>query len=120
MSLPWKTRAVRPVKTPDPILDHVRRLVTSRSRGRCELCQAAATDLHHRQRRDMGDHSAGNLLHLCRLCHRRIHSHVTVSQQNGWIVRTHDDPYDIPVLLDEQLWMFRFDGGTSRYQEPDQ
>lgn len=78
-----------------------RAAVALRSGGWCEAmmvgCEGAAVHLHHRLRRGHGDHRAVNALHVCAACHGWIHANVAASYDRGWLVRTGDDPADIPI-----------------------
>ncbi|MGE0796207.1 MAG: HNH endonuclease [Acidimicrobiia bacterium] len=67
-----------------------RRAVAERSGGRCEVrirgvCTGRAVHLHHVQRRDGGDHSPSNLLHVCRRCHDHVHAHPAWAREHGFI-----------------------------------
>lgn len=77
--------------------------VRLRSGGRCERCgQEEATDLHHRKRRDSGDHRVVNLLDLCRDCHAHVHNNPLESLERGWIVASERDPEAVAARL--VLW----------------
>lgn len=83
--------AARKRRRPD-IPRSSRRTVKARSGGWCEARIAAAAysgrahHMHHRQSRRFGDHSPGNLLHVCWRCHRWIHDHVAWALQRGLLV----------------------------------
>lgn len=113
MSVPrpsWQASRLPRAPKPDPISDRTRNLVRRRSKGGCELCPATATHFHHRQLRRGGNHQAGNLLHLCATCHRRVHGHVAESEAAGWLVSQYADPAEHPVALDGRWWLLGDDG----------
>lgn len=69
-----------------------RRAVEARSGGRCEArirsaCKGRASHMHHIQRRELGDHSPANLLHVCGPggCHDYIHARPAWSRDQGFI-----------------------------------
>jgi hypothetical protein len=105
----WGSRLSREPK-PDPISAKTRALVRKRAGGVCELCTISATHLHHRQLRRGGNHGAGNLLLLCFLCHRRVHSHVAEAEIAGWLVSQYADPGEQPVALGGRWWLLSDDG----------
>lgn len=82
-----------------------RELLRARSRGRCEalvpgVCTHHASDAHHRQRRRDGGHGIGNLVDLCRACHRWAHANPARARELGLIVSAFEvDPAAVPVLL---------------------
>ena len=85
----------------------VRDVVAARSKGRCEVrldgCLGDATNVHHRQRRGEGVHTAANLLHLCGSgttgCHGWITEHPAASRDAGWMVSAWADPAAEPVII---------------------
>jgi hypothetical protein len=75
-----------------------RPVVEKRSGGMCERCGAArATDKHHRQLRRHGDHTAANLVDLCRACHNWVHANVALARLAGFIVDSWQDARHVPV-----------------------
>lgn len=67
-----------------------RKVVALRSAGLCEIrirsvCRGRAVQLHHRQRRELGDHSPENLLAVCGLCHAAVHAHPEWAREHGFI-----------------------------------
>lgn len=113
---PWLDGLDTPQKAPsrprkprkaDPIGRETREALSRRSGGLCEVgCGSPATHAHHRQLRRFGDHSIVNLLHVCSLCHVRIHGHVRYSLDSGWIVSQYDEPALREVLRrDEWVWL---------------
>jgi hypothetical protein len=85
----------------NPELEAMRPLVEARSGGLCEvrtsLCQGRAVHVHHRKLRRHDDHSLSSLLHCCVACHTLIHASVAHSYEQGWLVRSHENPAEIPV-----------------------
>lgn len=52
----------------------IRREAAERSEGLCELCRLVASETHHvKYPRGYANDSAGNVLHVCSRCHRRLH-----------------------------------------------
>ena len=90
-----------------------RRKIAARSKGICEFrgCTARATDRHHRQRRDCGDHTAVNCFHGCREHHRWAHANPVEAEVLGLIVWTTDDPATRPVLTDCGWVLLTAEGG---------
>jgi 5-methylcytosine-specific restriction protein A len=83
----------------------VRAVIQQRSQGFCERDGwNLATEIHHRRCRGMGStkreatNQPSNGLHLCNACHRFIESHRREALEQGWLVRQHDEPLDVPVL----------------------
>lgn len=82
----------------------VRNQLRERSQGFCERCgMARATNVHHRKNRSqLGGNELSNLLHLCGSgttgCHGFITANPKLSYENGWSVKSHDDPATIPVM----------------------
>lgn len=87
-------------------------LVSSRSRGRCEIgavgCHGTATDLHRRNT-DAPD-TAANLLHTCEPCRTLANDHPAIARLAGW---TAADPLCEPVRYRcrELRWLLE-DGRT--------
>lgn len=105
-ALPWSQRPVKEAK-PDPISHDVRDVVRGRSGGVCECCGTVqATHMHHRQLRRSGDHTAPNLLHLCSMCHTRLHGHVRYALDQGFIVSAYDTPAMREVLYRGRDWVY--------------
>lgn len=81
----------------DDIPAPVRAVVLQRARYRCEAqidprCDVDyGLELHHRLRRSQGgEHTAANLVAVCRPCHRTIHSHVAASFEAGLLIHQYD------------------------------
>lgn len=80
--------------------DRGRRIVQSRSHGRCEACQRPATDWSHRVPRSQGGTWAvANGLHLCRGCHHWSHQHPTWARTAGLTLPSWADP------ATERVWL---------------
>lgn len=86
-----------------------RQIVRARSGGRCEVrvpgvCQGRATNWHHRRNRSAGGRWVpSNGLDLCGTgttgCHGYITEHPAESAENGWTVRSWNDPVHVPALI---------------------
>ena len=104
--------------TIDPKL---RALVRDRAGGMCECCGdrlSAIFQCHHRKLRSRGGQdSACNLVALCGLCHRRLHSHVRFATEHGFIVSAYDDPASVPLLLHLDRSVFLAIDGTYKAAE---
>lgn len=116
--VPWQ-RKVKTAST-DPITPEIRALVRKRSKGLCELCGISGQHFHHRQLRRGGDHSAANIVHLCFLCHRRVHGHPEWALETGWLVSQYDDPARTPLLLNDEWVLLDRDGHTTSAPKPAQ
>ena len=95
----------------------IRRLVTTRADGRCEVCgqRERGLDLHHRMQRSVGGHDeAFNLLAVCRRCHDRIHSGPATSRTAGWLVDSWQDPLEVPVVMRDGTYLLDGMGGLAR------
>jgi hypothetical protein len=91
----------------------VRKLARRRSGGVCEICLTeAATHLHHRKLRRHGDHRIVNALHLCAKCHQDVHrgDQRIAAYDAGYLVRSHHDPADVPVVLNDERMLLTADG----------
>lgn len=91
---PLKRTPFRRKPKADPITPFDRAIVILRSGGRCEWrdldlerCVNQAVHLHHRLLRRHGDHSPGNLMHVCLIHHEWIHRNVAESYQMGYLRR---------------------------------
>lgn len=83
--------------------------VHDRADGVCEGCgQRPAEQMHHRRFRSRGGkHLAGNLLHLCHLCHGKAHS---AEPPAGWAISQYDKrpDHEIPADTFEGLaWLLK-------------
>lgn len=80
----------------------LRMSVYDRAGGCCDRCGRAVPkddwECHHRKLRSQGGQdSMFNLVCLCHEDHARIHRAVQWSYENGWLVRSFDDPALVPV-----------------------
>lgn len=104
LRVPWSQRAKPDIAKPGFIDPKLRRAVYERAGGCCECCgerlQQSAFQCHHRKLRARGGQdSITNLLVLCAMCHRRLHSHVRFATDHGFIVSAYDDPAFVPLFL---------------------
>lgn len=78
-----------------------RKLLRIRSAGLCEIGNGCpAQEAHHRKNRSQGGTWAvENLLHLCGAHHLHATTHPAAARQQGWAVRSTDDPAAVPVWL---------------------
>ncbi|WP_288833730.1 HNH endonuclease [uncultured Corynebacterium sp.] len=87
-----------------PMPPEVAEIVTERAQGMCEImspdagCNGRAEQLHHRKlRKQGGEHTVENLVHICHHCHNYLHAHPAIAYTNGWLVKSTKNPRDIPV-----------------------
>lgn len=118
---PWqrpKPAVTRFGSTIDPEL---RALIRERAGGRCECCGDRLSPIfqaHHRKLRSRGGQdSAANLVALCGLCHKRVHSHVTWATEHGFMVASSDDPALVPVAVRCESWQLLGYDGTYKTTE---
>jgi hypothetical protein len=76
-------------------LAEARKVVFSRSSGRCEarweVCTGVAQHAHHRLRRSQGgQHTPENLLAVCARCHTAIHDNPARAFDLGHLLRSTD------------------------------
>ncbi|WP_407662394.1 HNH endonuclease [Mycolicibacterium palauense] len=82
-----------------------RRLVAQRSGGRCERCgRYGPTTMHHRVKRSHGGPwSLTNITAVCGSgttgCHGWIESHPRLAREEGFALKSWEDPATVPVLL---------------------
>ncbi len=96
-----------------------RLLVLDRDGGRCFVCGAVASDVHHRVPRGAGGssrnpdiHSPAGLISLCRACHDRVESHREWAFGEGLLVHRGTDPAGVPVRWLGVAWrLLTADGG---------
>lgn len=102
--------------------DGVKAMVFARANGRCERCGSKAVryQFHHRNARGMGGTRkvtlglAWNALLLDPSCHDTVESRRTDALALGFLVRTNDDPAEIPVMLAWLGWSVLTSGGGVR------
>jgi 5-methylcytosine-specific restriction protein A len=82
----------------------VRAVVIERAQGYCERCgEKRGSEAHHRRARGAGGtrrpetNRPSNALWLCGGCHRFVESNRSYAYEQGWLVRQHDEPRDVPV-----------------------
>ncbi len=88
-------------------VNEARKLVKQRSGGQCEIrmlgCFGEGTDWHHRKLRSQGGPwHVQNGLQACRFCHGCVtntNGHRAEYEANGWLVRRHEDPAAVEVLM---------------------
>jgi 5-methylcytosine-specific restriction protein A len=101
----------------------VRTTIRQRADGWCERCGLQrGRDHHHRRPRGAGGSKrddtnvASNAGFLCGSCHEWCESHRTDAINEGWLVKQHQTPIDIPVLY-RGAWCFLDDLGNLRRVE---
>ena len=52
----------------------------------CEICNQAASDLHHKKGRGKFLCEKSTFMALCRLCHSQVHNEVAWARENGYII----------------------------------
>lgn len=88
-------------------LQRLRELVYSRSQGYCEKCGLGLPEswaLHHRKLKSRGGKdTVENLIALHHECHNlgtnSVHLNIKIAEENGWIVKGHADPAEVPITL---------------------
>lgn len=106
----------RPTRTVEE--RRARAVVWERAQARCERCgRAPATDWSHRKARSQGGRwCATNGLALCSACHQQCHASPALAYEQGWHVRSTQDPATTPVwLAGRGLVLLRADGSVSPY-----
>jgi hypothetical protein len=85
-----------------------RKVVASRSFGRCELNpRHPGTDMHHRLNRSQGGRwCPANLMHLCADHHRWITEHPNAAAAQGWTIHGRRNPADVPCWLFGREFVF--------------
>lgn len=85
-----------------------RNAVITRDFNRCVRCSAPGSEIQHRMRRREGGHGLANLVRVCHTCHVWIHQHPTEAHEKGFIVKTWEEPSEVPlqswrgmILLDD-------------------
>lgn len=81
----------------------------------CARCGEAAVHTHHRKLRSQGgDDSAANTVRLCLLCHDWVHHNPAEAYEQGWLVKSWDDPETVAYTTlaeGEQAASARIDRG---------
>lgn len=77
----------------------VRRKVNDRDEMRCQACGSIGTEIQHRMRRREGGHRYSNLIRVCSVDHRTIHSNPAWALEFGLTVSAvfDVDPSLVPV-----------------------
>ena len=92
--------------------------VIERSGGKCEAmnfqyCTGQAEQLHHRQLRSQGgEHTVENIIAVCAADHSRFHREVAEAQSQGWIVRSTQEPAEVPMKYRGRTVVLAADGGV--------
>ena len=92
--------------------------VIERSGGKCEAmnfqyCTGQAEQLHHRQLRSQGgEHTVENIIAVCAADHSRFHREVAEAQSQGWIVRSTQEPGEVPMKYRGRTAILTEDGGV--------
>ncbi len=99
----------------------MRVLIHKRDRLKCVICGKPSEQIHHRRPRGMGGTARkttnlpANGLTLCgsgtQGCHHTVESRRDLALENGWIVRQHQDPAEVPVLIHGDWWLLDNEGG---------
>lgn len=97
----------------DPAERIARKVVRDRSMGFCEIDgNREATEWHHRMNRSAGGKwSAANGLHLCSEDHRMVTDTRSEWFDEGWCVKSWQNPSEVPVRLFDG-WALLYDDGT--------
>jgi hypothetical protein len=80
-----------------------------RSQGLCELCRSAASETHHiNYPRGYARDTVGNVLHVCKACHRRLHGmhQLITDRQLAEIRVTTPKDRQATVWVDERRWVW--------------
>jgi 5-methylcytosine-specific restriction protein A len=102
-----------------------KRIVRERDSRACLSCGRPAVDVHHRILRKAGGtanpvvaFSAQSLVSLCRECHDACHAEKPEMRDRGYMLRTGQDPAEVPVCVRSEWGYERFwllpDGELSR------
>ena len=66
--------------------------------ARTDVCTGRAQHMHHRKLRSQGGKDeASNYLSCCSSCHGFIHARPAWSYERGLLVRSYQDPAEVPV-----------------------
>lgn len=99
----------------------IRAAVIKRDRF-CVKCGSAVDKdcaVHHRKLRSQaGKDVLSNLIALCHACHNlgsdSVHLNPRTAAENGWIVKSFEDPALVPVRYQQDRWVYLDDEGTVR------
>jgi hypothetical protein len=92
-----------------PEWKEIRRQAVERSLGLCELCKAAGSETHHIQYpKGYANDNAGNVLHICSACHRRLHgmSQLITDRQLVGIEVSTFKKRSARLWVDERRWVW--------------
>lgn len=78
--------------------------VEARSDGLCERCGRQGHTFHHRKNRSAGGRwELANIVKLCgdgtQLCHGWVTTHPMLAMEEGFHIRSWDDPEGVPIRL---------------------
>lgn len=106
----------------------LRACVFERAQGRCERCGYALPaewECHHRKLRSQGGRDVlSNLIALHMRCHNAgetgsVHHSPGVAYQLGYLVKSWQQPHEVPVLLHGKRWvLLDHEGGYSETAAP--
>lgn len=103
-------------------IDAARRLVRERDGGRCMICGAEATDVHHRRRKGMGGSALleqpSNLVTLCGLGntsghHGWAHQNPDEAHYIGWLLYDFEPAAETPVYILGEWFLLDDEGGKT-------
>lgn len=106
------------------VVDASRSVVHERDQGRCCMCGAEATDVHHRRRKGMGGSALleqpSNLVTLCGLGntsghHGWAHQNPEQANQYGWVLYAYEVPAETPVFYRGGWVLLSDDGSRTPY-----
>ena len=68
---------------------------------------------------DFIKYGLANCVSLCVLCHRHVHANPVESYDNGFLVRSWDDPRGCPLLLANETVVIYLaaDGNITKFQQ---
>lgn len=96
-------------------------ILMARCGGYCECCglplDGQVERAHRLKRRDGGDRLS-NVLMLHPRCHAWTHAYPTQAGHLGLILRTHQDPTNVPVFVRAHRWVLLTDDGTTIPTDP--
>jgi 5-methylcytosine-specific restriction endonuclease McrA len=87
----------------EPMTPEFRWSLYMRSRGKCEFCGGPLRNsghIHHRLLRSQGGgHTEANCVVIHTDCHDWAHANPAEAYELGWLVRSHLDPADVPIVV---------------------